>query len=205
MPFPATQFPEADAMASQMATDSTLIPTVSPATLASRIQAGDPDAESELITAYKRPILLIAIARTHDRDVANDLSQEVFIAVLKALRAGQLRDGEKLAAFIQGTARNIINNYLRTRARHREVDIDDNEVPAPDPVEEMESSERQRLMRQELSKYSITDQKILLLSLVDGHSLVEVAARLQMSHDAVRARKSRLVRKITKKFMGMSH
>ena len=192
-------------MASAMATDSTIADTLLVSTLASRIQRGDPAAEEELITTYRRPVLLIAMARTHDRDAANDLSQEVFIAVLKALRAGQLRDGDKLSAFIQGTARNIINNYLRTRARHTLVDIDDTDVQGPDPVEEMESSERQRLMRQELAKYSITDQKILLLSLVDGHSLLVVADRLHLSHEAVRARKSRLIRKITKKFMGMSH
>jgi RNA polymerase sigma factor (sigma-70 family) len=189
-----------------MATDST-VPDVVPSSeplLATRIHVGDPHAEEELVNTYKRAVLVIALARTHDRDTANDLSQEILIAVLKALRAGQIRDGEKLGAFIQGTARNIINNYLRSRCRHPEVDIDGIEVAGADPVQKMESSERQRLMCEELARYSITDQKILLLSLVDGHSLAEVASRLHLSHDAVRARKSRLIRKITKKFQGMS-
>ncbi len=73
-----------------------------------------------------------------------------------------------------------------------------------DPIGELEAAERRRLVGEELRSYSVLDQQILLFSLVDGHSLAEVAERLKMSHEAVRARKSRLVRKITKKFDRLS-
>ena len=73
-----------------------------------------------------------------------------------------------------------------------------------DPVEALESSERQRLVRRELATFSMIDQQILLLALVDGHSLAEVAHRLKMSYEAVRARKSRAVRKIIKRFARVS-
>jgi RNA polymerase sigma-70 factor, ECF subfamily len=169
--------------------------------LAARIRNGDSRAEEELVHTYRRAVLLIAAVRTRDPDCAKDLAQEVLLAVLKALRAGQIRDGERLSAFVQGTARNLINNYLRSRSRHPTVDIETVDPPSADPVESLEASERQRLMRQELAKYSVTDQKILMLSLVDGHPLSVVAERLNLSHDAVRARKSRLIRKISKKFM----
>ena len=171
--------------------------------LARRILAGDRSAEDELVTTYRRGVFVIAVARTRDREAAHDLTQEILIAILKALRDGQLRESTKLAAFIQGTARNLINNYLRAKAHHAEVELDD-EAYSSDPVEELESLERQRLVRRELQSFSITDQQILLLSLVDGHSLAEVAQRLNLSHDAVRARKSRAVKKITKKFARMS-
>ncbi len=173
------------------------------APLALRILAGDCGAEDELVTAYRRPVFIIAVARTRDREAASDLAQETLIAVLKALREGQLRDSAKLAAFIQGTARNIINNYLRTKTRHPEVELDDT-ARAFDPVDELESLERRRLLRRELESFSVTDQQILLLSLVDGHSLADVAQRVNLSHDAVRARKSRAVRKIVKRFARVS-
>lgn len=168
--------------------------------LATRVRAGDGSAENELVNTYRRGVFLIASARTRDREAARDLTQEVFIAVLKALRDGQLREPSKLAAFIQGTARNLINNYIRARARRSECDLDSVEVPSPDPVMELESAERQRLVRQELAAFGAVDQQILLLSLVDGHSLAEIAKRLNLSHDAVRARKSRMIKKIMKKF-----
>lgn len=171
--------------------------------LAQRILARDRSAEDEMVAVYRRGVFVIAVARTRDREAALDLTQEILIAVLGALRQGQLRDPGKLAAFIQGTARNVISNYLRAKSRHPEVELYD-EALAGDPVEELESLERIRLLRHELQSFSAIDQKILLLSLVDGHSLAEVALRLNLSHDAVRARKSRAVRKITKKFARLS-
>src|SRR5262249_2826534 len=145
-----------------------------------------------------------ATARVRDREAALDLTQEVLMAALRALREGHLREPEKLPAFIQGTARNIINNFLRTRIRRSECPLDE-QLPGADPVKELESAERRRLLRREIESYSPTDQQILLWSLVDGHSLSEVATRLKMSHEAVRARKSRLIRKIARKFSEMSH
>ena len=171
--------------------------------LAQRILAGDRSAEDELVSTYRRGVFVIAVAQTRDREAALDLTQEILIAILKALREGQLRDPAKLAAFIQGTARNVINNYLRAKAHHAEIELDE-EAYSADPVEELESLERRRLVQRELESFSVTDQQILLLSLVDGHSLAEIAQRLSLSHDAVRARKSRAVRKITKKFARMS-
>jgi len=182
--------------------EQTAVPATSEVEIAlvERIRAGDRSAENELVTTYRRGVFAIAAARTRDREAARDLTQDVFIAVLRVLREGKLRESNKLAAFIQGTARNVINNFLRTRARHPECELDTIEIMSADPIEELESAERQRLVQLEVQSFRDTDQQILLLSLVDGHSLADIAQRLNMSHDAVRARKSRMIRKITKKF-----
>ncbi len=172
--------------------------------LAERIRAGEGSAEGEFVNLFRRRVFLVAFARTRDREAALDLTQEVLVAVLKAMRAGQIRESNKLAAFVQGVARNLINNFLRTRVHRAECDLDSVGIPRYDPVEELESADRGRLIRRELKSYSVQDQQILLLSVVDGHSLTEIAQRLGMSHDAVRTRKSRLIRKMTKKFAGLS-
>ena len=186
------------------ATNSTAAAVGNLSSLVERIRAGDSSAEAELYNAYHRGVFLIATVRTRDREAARDLAQEVFIAVLKAVREGQLRESDKLPAFIQGTARNIINNFLRSRTRRAECDIEDVEIRGGNLVEELELAERQRLMQREIESFSGADQQILVWSLVDGVSLVDIAARLNMSHEAVRARKSRMVKKITRKFAGLS-
>jgi RNA polymerase sigma factor (sigma-70 family) len=176
----------------------------SPSLLVERIRAGDATAEEDFVKAYGKRIFLIASVRTRDREAARDIAQEVLVAVLLALRAGQVREAEKLPAFVQGTARNLINNYLRRVSRRAETDLDAIAIPGPDPMEEIETTERQQIVRRELTGYSVQDQQILLLSMVDGHSLTVVAERLGLSHDAVRARKSRLLRRITKKVKRLS-
>jgi len=174
------------------------------ADLVARIAAGEQAAEEELVRAYSRRVYSIAAARTRDREIARDLTQDILLAVIKAVRADHVREADKLVAFIQGTAKNVINNYFRTRIRRSETSLEAASQHIWDSVLESEAAERRRLVQRELERCSLLDQQILLFSLVDGHSLAEVAKRLNLSHDAVRARKSRLVRKMTEKFRRMS-
>jgi RNA polymerase sigma factor (sigma-70 family) len=178
--------------------------TVSETTnLVARIHYGDREAEQIVLQEYQRAILRIATVRTRDPETGKDLCQEILIAVLKALRAGGLREEEKLSAFIHGVARNVINNYFRCRVRRAEEDLSDVEDRLADPVdavERFENEERRLLFRKELARCSMMDQKILLLSLVDGKALTEVADEMGISYEAVRTRKSRAVRRLTCKF-----
>jgi RNA polymerase sigma factor (sigma-70 family) len=174
------------------------------ADLVARIASGEEAAEEELVRTYGKRVYAITTARTRDREIARDLTQDVLLAVIKAARANQIREADKLEAFIQGTAKNVINSYFRTRIRRSETSLEAVSQHTWDSVLESEAAERRRLVQQELERCSLLDQQILLFSLVDGHSLAEVAKRLNLSHDAVRARKSRLVRKMAEKFGRMS-
>src|SRR5262252_8045567 len=98
------------------------------ASLAERIRAGDTSAEEELAATFRRSLVAIARARTRDREAAQDLAQQVLIEALKALRAGKLREAEKLSAFIEGIAHNVINSFLRTRMRRPECSLEE-ELP----------------------------------------------------------------------------
>jgi RNA polymerase sigma factor (sigma-70 family) len=172
--------------------------------LAARIQAGDLQAEDEFCNIYQRGVRLMATTRTRDREAARDLTQEVLVAAVGALRKGKLRDAEKLGAFVSGIARNLVNNYLRSKMRRPESELESVPEPSADPVDGLELADMRRRIVQELKGCSPTDQEILLLTLVEGHSLLEVAERLRLSYDAVRQRRSRVIREITKKFARLS-
>jgi RNA polymerase sigma factor (sigma-70 family) len=112
-----------------------------------------------------------------------------------------------LTAFIHGVARNVINNYFRCRVRRAEDNLSDMEDKLADPIDAVrrfENEERRLLFRKELSRCSMMDQKILLLSLVDGKALTEVAQEMGISYEAVRTRKSRAVRRLTCKLASAS-
>jgi len=168
--------------------------------LAERIKAGDPAAEEELVTVYRRGVLVLARARTRDLEAAKDLTQDVLTEAIKELRAGKLRESEKLAAYIAGIAHNLINNLLKKQFKRSECPLEETELATSDPVKEHESADHRRRVRREIGTLRIVDQQILLWSFVDGLPLAEIAARLGMSHNSVRTRKSRAVRKLKKKF-----
>ena len=162
--------------------------------LAERVRTGEPSAEEELVSLFNDRIRFLVLARTRDPETARDLTQEVMLAVVRALRDEQLREPEHLAGFVYGTARNVINNYLRTRNRlPREESIDAADHLASPPA--VDNSERIGLVRRALGSLNSTDRQILLLTLVEGLKPGEIGTRLGLTSEIVRARKSRALKK----------
>lgn len=148
---------------------------------------------------------VFASLRTHDSDVARDIGQDVMISVLKALREGQLRESERLAAFVYGTARNLVNNYLRVgRQRRTEPLPVDLAAVTADPAEELETGRRQELIRKALARLNKTDRGVLLLTLVDGLKPGEIASRFGLTSETVRARKSRALKRVMERMAELS-
>ena len=172
--------------------------------LAERIRGHEPSAEEELVCLFADRVSVLAFARTRDRELARDLTQDVMLAVVLALRDGHLREAERLAAFVYGTARNVINNYLRTRSRVPRTDPLDVELEAtatPDPVEERERAD---LVRRALAVLDATDRQILRLTLTEGLKPGEIAARLGLTSEVVRARKSRALKQTVERMKKLS-
>ena len=164
--------------------------------LAERIRRHEPSAEDELVSLFCDRVRFLVLTRTRDPEVARDLAQDVMLAVVRALRSQQLRDPERLAGFVYGTARNVINNYLRTRSRSPKEDPIDAAQHLATAVEPVDNSERIALVRRTLATLDATDRRILLLTLVEGLKPGEIGVRLGLSSEIVRARKSRALKKM---------
>ena len=162
--------------------------------LAERILAGDHAAETELCDCFAPRIYALLCARTRDREMSRDLLHDALIALIRALRQGQLRAPDKLAAFALGVARNTAQSYLRGGVRKREIPLAANTVPSPETL--LESSERQQQVTDAIATLDPMDREILRLTLVDGHKPAAISALLGMSSDVVRQRKTRATRKV---------
>jgi RNA polymerase sigma-70 factor (ECF subfamily) len=184
---------------------STLAPAADLVRVAERIREGDPYAEEELVRHFGERVRVFASMRTRDREAARDLGQEVMMSVLTALRQGQLREPERLAAFVYGTARNVVNNFLRS-GRQAQTEPLPAEIAAAtaDPEDELEAGERRNLVRNALRRLNKTDRGVLLLTLVDGLKPGEIAYRLGLTSEAVRARKSRALRRVIERIGDLS-
>jgi RNA polymerase sigma factor (sigma-70 family) len=176
---------------------SALLTAQQQSALAERIRSGEPSAEDELVRLFWDRIVFLAWARTRDREAARDVAQDVMLAVVTALRNGHLRDGERLVAFVYGTARNLVNNYLRAHSRLKEDPIDAALQLASMP-DAGDNSERVALVRRAVNALDVTDRTILLLTLVEGLKPAEIAGRLGLTSEVVRARKSRALKKTAK-------
>jgi len=81
----------------------------------------------------------------HSPEDAEDLVQEVLIIVLEALRDGRIRETDRLASFVLGTCRNVVQNDRRTRSRRKRLreGLPLDLLPTHDP--ERHGPDRQRL------------------------------------------------------------
>src|ERR1700677_785101 len=79
------------------------------AALVAAIAAGDRESESIFAARYMPKVRTLLIVRSRNPELARDLQQDVMIEALCALRKGQLRDAERLPAFVAGIARNVLN------------------------------------------------------------------------------------------------
>src|SRR5206468_454922 len=78
---------------------------LSDADLARRIGTGDADAETEVCRRMGPRIRLYGLRHLRSAAAADDLVQQVLLKMIEALRAGRLRESDKLAPFVLGTCR----------------------------------------------------------------------------------------------------
>lgn len=104
-----------------------------PGDLVRRIQSGDPSAETELVARFSHGLLLMLRQLARNPALADDLHQETLALVLQKVRRGEVREPERLAAFIRSTARNLFIAGRRKEARYSPID-EDQEPGGPERV-----------------------------------------------------------------------
>jgi RNA polymerase sigma-70 factor (ECF subfamily) len=113
-------------------------------------------------------------------DLAEDLTQEVFLRVVRGLDRYQAQGRE--AAWVFRIARNVLLDHRRARAAAPETSGDiDTVTILPDHVLAFD-------MREALGLLSPTDRHVYVLREVVGLSYGEIAEVCELTQDAVRAR-----------------
>ena len=95
-------------------------------------------------------IRLYGLRHLRDKHAADDLTQQVLITTLEALRAGRLREPEKLASFVLGTCRMTVLD-LRRGAQRKERLLEqfgaDLLAPAPAPEPQLDHEQLARCVQ----------------------------------------------------------
>lgn len=159
-------------------------PFAAAAALASRIAAGDRAAEAELVERYGAPVSYLLRRWTRDPAAAEDLYQETFHLALRKLRAGELRDPERLSGFLRGLARNLFLHTLRRRGLREVGDPEESERlpdPAKGPLRGVLARERSALARQVLAELPVPrDRELLRRHYLAEEEKAEICAALDL-------------------------
>ncbi len=159
--------------------------------LVRRLKEGDERAFQELVHTYQNRIFGLMLRMIGDRQEAEDLAQEVFIIVHRAI--GNYRGEGRFYTWLYRVASNTCKNrikYLKGRNFHRAVEIDDNpqaQLPAgeggavitfqsqvPGPEAMTEGQRMEHIVQRELAALDPEHRLLIVLRDIQGLSYQDI-------------------------------
>jgi RNA polymerase sigma-70 factor (ECF subfamily) len=170
-------------------------------TLARRIIAAAPArdavAEERFCRRFGPRIRLFGLKRLRNDAAASDLAQDVLILVLDKLRAGAVREPERIASFVFGTARQLVIDSRRNadrRSRLLETFPVDLEPPGETDAPVFEA-ERLRHCLQLLAE---RERAVLVMTFYDDCPADQLGTQLGLSAGNVRVIRHRGIERLRK-------
>jgi len=153
--------------------------------LVRRAQQGDEAAQRELIVAYQHRVAGFVFAMTNRSDTVEDLCQQVFIKMIRAV--DRLQAPAQFESWLFRLARNTcIDQLRRQRLRRIFLPFAEEHENIPEPPGAVDSEELDAL-RHALAQLRPQDRALLAL-VQEGRSHAEISEILGTSVAAVKAR-----------------
>lgn len=156
--------------------------------LVRRIAAGEDRAESELVERCGGALRFLTLRFSRDEADAEDLYQETLLVALEKIRGGEVKQPERLAAFLRALAKNLsIQRY-----RRRSYGAEQSSSEMPEPVDEGQEGslgsllqgERARAARQLLAQMEIArDREVLVRYYLREESSSRICGDLGLDGD----------------------
>ena len=172
------------------------------ARLVERLVARDERAFNALVRAYQRRVFTLVLRMIGQRAEAEDLAQEVFVQVFKAV--GSFRGESKLSTWIYRIAINLGKNrskYLRVRHAGEQDDLEALQERLPmgagthanvahidRPDEMMAGKQVERIVQQAILQLEPTFRECLVLRDVEELSYEEIGAITGLPEGTVKSR-----------------
>lgn len=152
-------------------------------------QAGDRAAQGEIVRRFESTVYAIALRRLRNHAEAQELSQEVFIQMLRKL--GQLREPACLPAWL----RQITHRLAINRATRGGLEFDSEQstldAAASDgntPLRSALQNEQASQVRAGLKRLRRLDRETLVAFYVNGQSLIEMSTAFESPVGTIKRR-----------------
>jgi RNA polymerase sigma-70 factor, ECF subfamily len=167
---------------------------MSDAELAQRVASGDTEAEAEVCRRMGPRIRLYGLRHLRSAAAADDLVQQVLLKTLEALRAGRLRDADKLAPFVLGTCRMTVLDQRRS-ARRQEQLLEEFGVMLVPEQREMPQLDGERLARC-VEALKERERTVVVMTFYDERTAAKSGRALGLSEANVRVIRHRAIRQL---------
>ena len=164
--------------------------------LIQRCLAGDQAAWDEIVRANRRRVFNIAYKFTGRHDLAEDLTQDVFVKIFKSL--GTFDRRANFQTWLVSVSRNLCIDHYRSVRKERESidrDVDPGDL-APvahttSPYQSLEQRDRAQLLRRGLAELAPSLKQAVMMRDLQELSYQEIADKLGLPEGTVKSRINR--------------
>jgi RNA polymerase sigma-70 factor (ECF subfamily) len=153
--------------------------------LLERAKKYDPEALGEIYDGYSEVIYRYIYRYLGEARLAEDLTAEVFLKLLEAIKVSQ-GPRTHLSAWLYRVAHNLVVDHFRRRPQAESLPLEEGLVAASEDVTVVvEKKLAQQQLRAAISHLTTDQQQIIVLKFVEGLSNAEVGQVLGKTKGAV--------------------
>ncbi len=151
-------------------------------------------AFAHLVDRYAGMVFAVALQRTGDRELAQEISQNVFLALSR--KASQLNRDASLASWLHRVTMLESAALLRAEARRRRRH---EKLAAMNTIDHESAAESEAipLLDEAVQKLKETDRELLFRRFLEGMSFAEISQHYGINEAAGRKRVSRILKKLS--------
>jgi len=160
---------------------------------------GEPAAYDRIYNLYADRVFRYLYARIGQREVAEDLTADVFVRLLKNLprfKVNRARPVASFSAFVYRVAGNLLTDQYRKQKHRDHQDIDDQPDLAdrrPEPLILTTIAESSRELMSAMARLGQEQQAVLLYRFGEEFSVLEVAEIMGKTTGAIKALQHRAI------------
>ena len=170
-----------------------------------RLRDHDPETERHFVSYFTELIAIKLRTKLRTKQLIEDVKQETFLRVLRALRSPQgIRQPERLGAFVSSVCNNVMLEHLRAQGKHptaseESVDMVSERASSPDDV--LVTEERKAQVRGIINELSPRDRGVLRAVFLEERDRDEVCAQLGVDRGYLRVLLHRAKTEFRKDFL----
>ncbi|MGB9242942.1 MAG: sigma-70 family RNA polymerase sigma factor [Candidatus Acidiferrales bacterium] len=153
-----------------------------------RLRGGDFPTEQHFVDYFGQLLLIKLRSRLRSSQSVDDIRQETFVRVLKAVRTGGVRSAEGLGSFVNSICNNVLQEHYRSSARS--IQQDEKPLDPPDTSIDLDgmllAKQTSEQVRHALSMLSEKDRRLLRALFFEEKNKDEICTDFGVDRDYLR-------------------
>jgi RNA polymerase sigma factor (sigma-70 family) len=160
------------------------------------VKRGELQQVTLLFERYHKRIFNFLARMTMDRDLAEDLTQNVFLRIIKYRTS--YREGNKFQSWIYQVARNVFSDHYQAHKNKFSdfVDVEKISDHMADREESDEQDEKERILHRSMAKLTDEQRELLVLTRFQQMKYEEVAAIMDTTVANIKVKVHRAILKL---------